>query len=148
MAERERVSSLVRVMAFLVGAAGLATAGLTDWDEVGLGLLVTGVVLPLIVGQRPLAPPREPSEEEGVPVLVPRLLLPVLRSRLSSSLLAAGAVASITVGPALLHQLGQRGVSHSDWRVVLCSIAAFAFPLVYIALGSKVIEAVARRRRP
>jgi len=47
---------------------------------------------------------------------------------------------SVSVAPLSLFMFGHQGVSGSDWRVLACFLVTYLVPLVYMRLGSPVLE--------
>lgn len=145
MREREQMPLIVRALAYCIAALGIWVAPQSGWGEIGLALVVTGAILPLLVGRRTTEARSLPPQVETIQVVVPQRYIRLLRRRLLVLVVGLGAVSGITVIPAFLYQLGQTGASLWDWRVLVCSATTFLFPLVYLALGARVIEAANRQ---
>lgn len=75
-------------------------------------------------------------------VTYPCRLVRVLQFRQTQLLVGALTGVSITFCQYLLFLFGREDASFTDWRVILCLVVAYGVPMVYIRLGSKVLEAI------
>lgn len=85
--------------------------------------------------------PMEGTDMKIIQIAIPCRLFRLVQSRPFGLLAGTLAGGSLTASPMLLFMLGQEGVSIRDWRVIACLSVTFFIPLVFIKLGSLVMNA-------